>query len=64
VLTVSAYLDNKYGHDDVYIGVPAIVNRDGVREIVELELNQDEQKKFNNSAGVLKKTLESINFSE
>ena len=27
VLTVSAYLDGEYGHNDVYIGVPAVVNR-------------------------------------
>ncbi len=35
VLTVSAYLEGQYGQKDVYIGVPAVLNRGGVREILE-----------------------------
>jgi len=35
ILTVSAYLDGQYGQKDVYVGVPAVVNRDGVRELLE-----------------------------
>ncbi|MBN8200539.1 L-lactate dehydrogenase [Bacillus sp. NTK034] len=60
VLTVSAYLDGEYGHDDVYIGVPAIVNRNGIRAIVELDLNSEEKDQFTQSVNVLKKTLEPI----
>jgi len=58
VLTVSAYLNGEYGHKDVYIGVPAVVNRKGIRQIVELDLNEDEQQKFNHSVEVLKNTME------
>ncbi len=60
VLTVSAYLDNKYGQNDVFIGVPAVVNRNGIREIVELSLNQDEQEKFNHSTKVLKDIIDKV----
>jgi len=60
VLTVSTYLDGEYGQNDIYIGVPAVVNRDGVRQVVELNLNQDEQAKFENSVNVLKKTMEPV----
>jgi L-lactate dehydrogenase len=60
VLTVSAYLDGQYGHNDVYIGVPAIVNRNGIRDIVELNLSKDEQDKFTQSVKVLKKTMEPV----
>ncbi|UOE54405.1 L-lactate dehydrogenase [Bacillus sp. CMF12] len=60
VLTVSAYLDGEYGHDDVYIGVPAIVNRNGIRDIVELHLNSEEKDQFTHSVNVLKKTIEPI----
>ncbi len=59
VLTVSAYLDGEYGQKDLYIGVPAVVNRDGVRDIVELELSEEEQQKFIHSVDVLKKTMNS-----
>ncbi|MDQ0156386.1 L-lactate dehydrogenase [Robertmurraya andreesenii] len=57
VLTVSAYLNGEYGHKDVYIGVPAVVNRKGIRQIVELDLDEDEQQKFNHSVEVLKNTM-------
>ena len=54
ILTVSTYLDNKYGQNDIYIGVPAIINKNGVRELVELELNNNEQEKLNNSCNLIK----------
>jgi L-lactate dehydrogenase len=57
VLTVSAYLDGEYGENDIYIGVPAVVNRNGIKEIVELDLNNEEKEKFTHSVNVLKKTL-------
>ncbi|SIS58892.1 L-lactate dehydrogenase [Salimicrobium flavidum] len=57
ILTVSAYLNGEYGTKDVYIGVPAIVNRDGVRNIVEVSLNEKEQQLFDHSASVLKNIL-------
>jgi L-lactate dehydrogenase len=60
VLTVSAYLDGEYGQNDIYIGVPAVVNRNGVRQVVELKLNEEEQAKFVNSVNVLKKTMEPV----
>ncbi len=60
VLTVSAYLDGEYGQKDIYIGVPAVVNRNGVREVVQLELNEEEQRKFSHSVEVLKKTMEPV----
>lgn len=64
VLTVSTYLDNKYGQDNIFIGVPAIINSEGVRELVELDLDKEEQDKLNNSCEILKemrrKSIEKI----
>ncbi|MEH7074040.1 L-lactate dehydrogenase [Neobacillus drentensis] len=60
VLTVSAYLDGEYGQSDIFIGVPAVVNRTGVRQVVELNLNEEEQAKFENSVNVLKLTMEPV----
>ncbi|MDX8359591.1 MULTISPECIES: L-lactate dehydrogenase [Bacillaceae] len=57
VLTVSTYLNGEYGEQDVYIGVPAIVNRQGIREIVELKLDKTEQEQFSHSVKVLKDTM-------
>ena len=59
VLTVSTYLENgKYGQDDVYIGVPAIINENGVRELLELDLNKEEQEKLDNSCKIIKQMRE------
>ncbi|MDE5413950.1 L-lactate dehydrogenase [Alkalihalobacterium chitinilyticum] len=65
ILTVSALLEGQYDLDDIYIGVPAIVNRNGVREVVELDLNAEEKEKLQHSASVLKKAMEPvINFNK
>lgn len=55
ILTVSTFLkDGKYGQDDVYIGVPAVINKNGVRELLELELSKNEQEKLDNSCRIIK----------
>ena len=54
ILTVSTYLNNQYGENDVYIGVPAIINRKGVRELIELDLTQEEQEKLDKSCEIMK----------
>ena len=57
ILTISAYQEGEYGQEGLYIGVPAIINRKGIREIVKLELNEVDQAKFDASC----ETLRSIN---
>lgn len=55
ILTVSTYLkDGEYGQDDIYIGVPAIINSNGVRELIKLDLNEEEQAKLDNSCRIIK----------
>ena len=60
ILTVSAYLDGDYGQKDIYIGVPAIVNSDGARELLKLDLSPENQEKLNNSANILRENMEKI----
>ena len=60
ILPVSAYLVGQYGAHDVYAGVPAIINRQGVREIIELDLTDDEKEKFAASIEILKSTFEPL----
>ena len=60
VLTVSAYLNGEYGQSDIYIGVPAVVNRSGIREVVELDLTREEKEKFDHSVSVLTSIKESV----
>ena len=59
ILTVSTYLkDGQYGQDDIFIGVPAIINNKGVRELLNLELNEEEQEKLDNSCKIIKEIRE------
>ncbi len=59
ILTVSTYLkDGEYGQDDIYIGVPAIINSNGVRELLNLELSKEEQEKLDNSCKIIKEMRE------
>ena len=60
VLTVSAKLSGEYGTKGVFIGVPSIIGRNGVKEIVELELTEDEQEKFLASAAVLNDAFDGL----
>lgn len=53
VLAVSSLLEGEYGVEDVYIGVPTVIDRYGSREIVSIELSDAEQKGFAASADIL-----------
>lgn len=41
----------------MYIGVPAIINKNGVKEILELKLNAEDQVKFNHSCDIMKENI-------
>lgn len=58
ILTVSTYLQNQYGQNDIYIGVPAIINANGVRELIELNLNEYEQEKLDHSCQLIREMRE------
>lgn len=58
ILTVSTYLDGEYNQKDIYIGVPAVINKNGVREILNLELNEEEQGKLDTSCKLIKEMRE------
>ena len=59
ILTVSTYLkDGQYGQDDIYIGVPAVINSNGVRELLDLDLAEDEQAKLDHSCKLIKEMRE------
>lgn len=58
VLPVSVYLNGEYGQNDVYASVPAVLGRNGVEEIIELKMNDEEKKLFDESCSVMKKNYE------
>ena len=58
IMTVSTYQNNEYGQEGIYIGVPAIINKNGVKEILQLKLNKADQEKFNHSCEIMKENWE------
>lgn len=60
ILTVSAYLDGNYGHKDIYIGVPAIINSEGARELLDLKLSEENQAKLDKSCEILTENMNNI----
>ncbi|PYZ98628.1 L-lactate dehydrogenase [Alteribacter lacisalsi] len=60
ILTVSTLLEGEYGEEDLYIGVPAVVNETGIQQIVEIDLNEEEAKAFRHSAKTIKDAMKPI----
>jgi len=58
VLPCCVKLEGEYGLHDVYVGVPVVLGKNGIEQIIELKLNQDEQKLLNHSAGAVKEMME------
>ncbi len=54
VLNVSSLLDEYHGISDVYLGVPSIVGREGIREKLQIPLNPQEEELLRASAQKLK----------
>jgi len=60
VLPIAAYLTGEYGVNDLYIGVLAVIGKNGVEKIVEIDLNEEEKEMFDNSVGAVKNLVDSI----
>jgi malate dehydrogenase len=57
VLPCTAYLEGEYDIDGLYMGVPVKLGRDGIEEIVELELSENEQTMLNESADAVREVV-------
>jgi malate dehydrogenase len=56
VVASCVYLDGEYGQKDICIGVPAVIGKNGVEKILELDLNADEKALFAKSADAVRAT--------
>ena len=61
ILTVSSLLKGEFGIDEVYMGVPTILGRDGVKKILQVTLNAEESKQLIDSSKVLKSVIKDSN---
>lgn len=56
MIPCSCFLEGEYGQSDLCIGVPAIIGKDGIEKVVEVELTAEEAEKFAASAAAVHKT--------
>jgi len=60
IIPSAAYLDGQFGAKGLFVGVPALLGKDGVEQIVEFKLNDSEQKLFDESARHVKDLVDTV----
>ena len=61
IMPACSWLEGEYGISDVYLGVPTKLGKDGVTEVVELELNNDELTGLKNASEAVKDKVKELN---
>jgi malate dehydrogenase len=57
IFPVCAYVQGEFGLKDLYLGVPVKLGKDGVEEIIEIQLDEEEKKLLKNSADELRELV-------
>lgn len=58
ILPATTLLNGEYGQTDVFASVPVIMSKDGIEEIIEINLTNNEKEKFNNSCNIIRSYIE------
>ena len=58
ILPCSAYLEGEYNVKGMCVGVPVVISKDGVEEIIELDLQNSERNEFDNSVKAVEELVE------
>lgn len=64
ILTVSCLLRGEYGQSGVYVGVPAVVNSNGIQRIHTIDLNEEEKKAMDLSCQTLRETIDELDLNK
>lgn len=57
VLPASVLLEGEYGQTAVHAGVPCVIGRNGIEQIIELKLTEEEQRQFDASCDIIRKYM-------
>jgi len=60
ILPVCAKLEGEYGVNGIFVGVPAILGKNGMEEVIQLDLTDQEKEAFKKSAGAVRKTCDEV----
>lgn len=60
VIPASSYLQGQYGEEDLYLGVPVILGKNGIEKVIELELTESQKQAFSKSAGHIRQSISKL----
>ena len=60
IFPCAAYLDGEFGLKDLYVGVPVLLGKGGVKKIIEIDLDEQEKAMLHESADHVRKGLEDL----
>jgi len=60
IIPASIVLNGEYGEKDIAMGIPVKINKDGIKEIIEIELNESENKLLKTSAQTIRDYIKSL----
>ncbi|MFP8877756.1 MAG: malate dehydrogenase [Myxococcota bacterium] len=60
VLACACLLEGEYGVDGLYVGVPCVIGGEGLERVIEVELDADERKQFDESVEHVRSLVEQI----
>ncbi len=58
VFPVCAMLNGEYGMKDIYLGVPVVLGKNGIEKIIEVKLDEEEQKLLATSAKAVRSVMD------
>jgi malate dehydrogenase len=64
ILCVAAYLNGEYGYKDICLGVPALLGKNGIKRIVEIELTLTEKEALDKSAAVVQNVIKTLDLNK
>lgn len=62
VIPSAIYTQGEYGYHDLFIGVPAVLGRNGVERVIEMELNDTERSMLDHSANAVRSVVEVLGY--
>ncbi len=60
IIPVCAKLEGEYGVDGLFVGVPAIIGKNGVEKVIELDLTDEEKAALAKSVAGVRKTCDEV----
>ncbi|TFF84232.1 MAG: L-lactate dehydrogenase [Promethearchaeota archaeon] len=63
ILSVSTFIEDYYGIDDLYLSLPSVINKNGIKRTLKIGLDDEEVNKFRFSANKIKDIIQKININ-